>query len=150
MRIISEEDAIRDHMQNQEVEKEMQGITQDQLDAMKEENRSELFKKVMYPDLHKSMNYQGTDKISPFTKELKVSNIDRKQLTHILEVTDLASAWESYGAGKAARTLLSYRDTLLSAAPSLKGMLLQLFNTEYSFKNISMDSKKKRWLSKED
>lgn len=117
---------------------------------MKEENRADLFKKVMNPDMQKSVFYDDESKFSPFTKELKVSNIDKKQLTHILEVTDLASAWNSYGAAKAARTFLSYRDTLLSAAPSLKGMLLQLFNTEYSFKNISMDSKKKRWLSKEE
>ena len=88
-------------------------------------------------------------KITPFTKELKISNLSDFQLWYVTELTDLATNWYKIGATNAAKNILAFRDILLSVAPSRHGALLKLMNTEYNIRRIETPSKKRQFFSRE-
>lgn len=125
-------------------EEEESVLSPDEIERLRdrEVTRAELFRQLATPDLQRNI-IMG--KFSPFTKELKTSNIrDIYQLNFVVELSDIAREWFKLGAEKTATTLIAFRDTLLSAAPSLQAKFLTLATTEYSVKKISEDKRQSR------
>ena len=115
--------------------------------------RADLFKEVIKPDFQKeeSMNIKTPGgEVNPFTKELRTSMIDKRQLEIVAELTDLAAMAGNIGALGCSKMLLAHRDTILAAAPSLKAALLKLMNTEYSIKKIDVAGKGRSMLKRGD
>ena len=119
-------------------------------DQLREINRAELFRYMAKPDLQDKikmnfLRYQFEKKIidgkpmisvmqvpeiiSPFTKELKTSNLSQMQLDLVIELSDLAAYLNALGAPDMPRFLIMFRDTLLSASPSKDAMFLKLTQT---------------------
>jgi len=102
-------------------------IDEEMLERFMEMTRAELLRKIMEPDIKKALVLR--DRFPLFTKELKVGNLNEYQLFLVVELTDLANQCASIGAENFAKELITYRDAILSASPSLRGMFLRLTST---------------------
>lgn len=78
--------------------------------------KERFLKGMITPDLKEHERFKDF-----FSKELKVSNIQSKDLKELLEITDLAFQIKNLGAEDFSYFLLLLRDTKLSATSSLKG-----------------------------
>ena len=84
-------------------------------EAMFRRGRSdELIKEIMRPDLYKFYP-------TLLSKELKLSNIKREDLSDIDEETDLALQWMMLGGDEFSNFLIVKRDVKLSATSSVNG-----------------------------
>jgi len=122
----------------------------DTMDRLKELNRAELFKMIINPDFKTEldMNVEGRA-INPFSKELKVSNINDQQLSLASELSDIARNLAELGAFKIALEILAFRDTMLSLSASKDGMLIRAMNTEYQFRKVETSKDKaQKWFRK--
>ena len=93
--------------------------------------------------------------ISPFSKELKTSYLNKEKnpvisILYVMELTDLAHQMNELGASETSEFLFIFRDTLLSAAPSMDAMFLKLTQTEYSMKRMDLQSRKRSMFSRDD
>ena len=126
----------------------------DTMEHLKELSRAELFKMIINPDFktESEMNLQDlkTIHVNPFSKELKVSNINEAQLGLASELTDIARNMGDLGAFKFAMMVLAFRDTMLSLSASKDGMLIKAMNTEYQFRKVETAREKigQRWFRK--
>jgi len=137
---------------DKEVEDELERtieISPEVAEQLKETTKADLFKEIIRPDFQKEKEMSIEEKITPFTKELKISNLSDFQLWYVTELTDLATNWYKIGATNAAKNILAFRDILLSVAPSRHGALLKLMNTEYNIRRIETPSKKRQFFSRE-
>ena len=107
------------------------------IESMEEkENRFEMMKKLLTPDLADKIGLGVTDAngnevfISLLSKELKGSNINRKDLPEIEELSDLIIQWSKIGAIDFALFLLYMRDTKLSITSSIDGFQTLAANRE--------------------
>ncbi len=131
-------------------------LSEEALERLREITKTELFRDIMRPDLRRNVKMQLVDEKGNvldetplFTKELKVSYLNDFQLMYVVELTDLAYLLYRYGAIKTAKSILAYRDTLLSAAPSRNAKLLTLMNTEINIQKLETAEKKyRKWLSR--
>ena len=124
-----------------EIDREKEEIDYDALQkATTQLDRAALFRDIIRPDFHEQIKYDVGDgkKLTPFTKELKTSFLKRFDMQLVEELSDIATLLIKVGAISSAKMLLQFRDTKLSAAPSLDAMLLRLMNTEYRFNRIGI------------
>lgn len=122
-------------------------------DDISESSRSDLFKRVITPDfkVEDSMDLKVIDgNVNPFTKELRTSNLNAMQLQFIVHAFDVARFASQLGFLKSSTLLISDAQTLLSAAPSIKGALLKLMSSEYSFKHIDVGKQGKTILERQE
>jgi len=140
--------------------------SQESPDKWRETNRAELFKFLSKPDFQDKIkmhidkhtynivrNNDGTsvmqdtmtrNMFSPFSKELKTSNLTQEQVIYVMELSDLAHHMNEFGAPETAEFLIMFRDTLLSAAPSKDAMFLKLAQSEYNIRQIQMETQKRK------
>lgn len=149
----TEEEILAQQMIAQEEAQEYEDVDSDMIDRVKEITRAELFKYIIGPDYGKSNNMKiGTTNpatgrksedggIQPFTKELKTSILDTKDIEIAKEASDLARSIDEIGAGNFAKKLLAFRDTFLALAASKNGALMRLANTEWNVKSIRTEKK---------
>jgi hypothetical protein len=173
----SEEDLMKMASDQATLEEIKSTISSDNVDRWKDTTKPELFKFLAKPDYQtlktklNKVEYVPTrdvstglnvmspqhhiTTISPFTKELKTSYLNKEKspvssIIYIMELTDLAHQMNELGASETAEFLFIFRDTILSAAPSMDAMFLKLTQTEYSMKKMDVQSKKRRLFSKSD
>ena len=126
-------------------------VSPDMVERMRETTKADLFKEVIKPDLSKSREMAlEKDGINPFTKEMKISNLNDFQIMLVNQMIYAAKMWAELGAVKFAKLLLADANILLSLAPSRLGYLLKLMNTEYSIKRIETPDKKRKFFNREE
>jgi len=96
----------------------------------------QFMKEVITPDL------KSDEKFRKFlTKELKISNISKKDLREIIDLTDLAFQAKMMGAKEFADFLLLLRETKLSGSSSLGGFERQMETSVINIQKISANEK---------
>ena len=101
----------------------------------------ELLKEIMTPD-------RPNKEIKELTKDLKVSNIKRNDISEIVEFSDIAMQWRNLGAIAFADHLTAVRNTKLASFSSVQGFERIMGATSILSKDVrfSSDLDKKRSL----
>lgn len=93
--------------------------------------------------LHELIHPHFEDENDIINKELKISNLDSKSLSLIVEMSDIALQCELMGAHVFSKHLTLVRDSLLCASSSLKGFERQMQVTSINIHKLPSEARDK-------